>query len=445
MTIAEAAKISNGGPGGNRGLSFQKCVDAAAAAGTTVPAGNMTMVVTTPEVDLWGGGGGRAFMAVDKEIAAFAHEVSHGIGLEHSHSTNVSGPCGGGPDEYHDPFDVMSWACTTRGTQTPRFGSGGPAFNAFQMDRMGWLGRSEILVFGAGGTTSNTITVTALYKPGAGGTRLVRIPFDASDLNRYFTVELRMPLNWDAGIGPPIVVLHESRWDPVHSQFRSYLIRGSLDGPAAQTLNANGVTINVQSIDPASQTAQVQITSQLATQCVLGFVWREAGPGDHVCVTGLAREAARAENQLADSRRSPNGGPSGPNTCKQGFVWREAFPGDQVCVPGTARSRVRGENTVGPSVVNPARFAFGPNTCKLGFVHREGDDKDWVCVSGTTRTETRTENSLGPSRTVAGSDACKQGFVWREAFPGDKTCVPGTSRTRARTDNAAADSRRIAF
>src|SRR5262249_2014866 len=67
--------------------------------------------------------------------------------------------------------------------------------------------------------------------------------------------------------------------------------------------------------------------------CKNGFVWREARPGDNVCVTPQTRSQTAADNRMAAFRRSPNGGPYGPSTCKQGYVWREAFPGDLVCVP----------------------------------------------------------------------------------------------------------------
>src|SRR5947209_7186538 len=66
--------------------------------------------------------------------------------------------------------------------------------------------------------------------------------------------------------------------------------------------------------------------------CRQGFVWREAVSNDHVCVSGQARDQARADNAHAAERRQPGGGASGPDTCKQGFVWREAIPSDHVCV-----------------------------------------------------------------------------------------------------------------
>jgi hypothetical protein len=61
--------------------------------------------------------------------------------------------------------------------------------------------------------------------------------------------------------------------------------------------------------------------------CKQGLVWREARPGDHVCLTSETRTQTADDNRRGLSRRIP-----GEDTCKQGYVWREAFPGDLVCV-----------------------------------------------------------------------------------------------------------------
>jgi hypothetical protein len=87
--------------------------------------------------------------------------------------------------------------------------------------------------------------------------------------------------------------------------------------------------------------------------CKSGFVWRNAVPGDQVCVTPQANQAAAAENALAPSRRSPNGGPWGPDTCLPGYVWRGARPSDHACVPSASRDRVAGEDGY-PAVSNLA-------------------------------------------------------------------------------------------
>ena len=74
--------------------------------------------------------------------------------------------------------------------------------------------------------------------------------------------------------------------------------------------------------------------------CEPGFVWREAFPGDHVCVTPAQRDLAKADNAAAASRRVP-----GSDTCQSGFVWREARPDDHVCVTPQTRDQVRYDNS----------------------------------------------------------------------------------------------------
>ncbi|MEU3620677.1 hypothetical protein ABZ725_51860 [Streptomyces sp. NPDC006872] len=78
--------------------------------------------------------------------------------------------------------------------------------------------------------------------------------------------------------------------------------------------------------------------------CRQGFVWREAVPGDRVCVTPGTRTQAQADHRQADARRQPGGGAWGPDTCRQGFVWREAVPGDHVCVTPGTRTQAQADN-----------------------------------------------------------------------------------------------------
>ncbi len=79
--------------------------------------------------------------------------------------------------------------------------------------------------------------------------------------------------------------------------------------------------------------------------CKQGFVWRDAFPGDHVCVTPAMRRQAAADNANAASRRQPGGGAYGPDTCKQGFVWRGGNPADHVCVTPAIRSQTAADNS----------------------------------------------------------------------------------------------------
>lgn len=83
--------------------------------------------------------------------------------------------------------------------------------------------------------------------------------------------------------------------------------------------------------------------------CIQGFVWREAGPGDTVCVTPDVRSSTAAQNQAAAGNKEPGGGAYGPDTCKQGFVWREAFPGDTVCVTPAVRTQASNDNAAAAS------------------------------------------------------------------------------------------------
>jgi hypothetical protein len=427
---------------------IQDCVAAARAGGYTVPAGNRTIAITNDSVDSGSAGGAVLLDPGAWNVAFAAHEMGHGTDLNHSFSDdptyrNASWSQIG---EYDDEWDVMS-AMHVFPTNTARFGAGPPGLNAHHVDRMGWLPRNAILTFGADGARTRTIRVAGLSRTGASDPRLVRIPFDPADPMRYYTVELRLRDGWDAGIPASTVLIHEVK--KLGGSYTTYVLRqrtGSRDPVAQLTDTANDVSIRVLGIDPASGTAQVQITSGIADRCLQGFVWREARPGDLVCVTGSVRSETRQENALAPSRVEPGGGPFGPDTCRQGFVWREAYPEDHVCVPGASRTRAREDNAAAAGRRNPARFVYGPNTCTPGFVWREADQRDYVCVSGAVRSETRQENALAPSRVEPGGgpfgpDTCRQSFVWREAYPEDHVCVPGASRTRARQDNAAAASR----
>lgn len=82
--------------------------------------------------------------------------------------------------------------------------------------------------------------------------------------------------------------------------------------------------------------------------CLDGYVWRDAIPGDHVCVTPDRRQLAHNENAEAGLHVDPAGA-YGPNSCVAGYVWREAYVGDVVCVIPARRSQVKQENIDGPS------------------------------------------------------------------------------------------------
>ena len=431
----------------NRGQRWQDCIDVAHNGGYNVPSGNLIAVITSPGIDLFGYIGVGSFLPDTVDMGGMTHESGHGLGYQHSFSDDPGFRDADWAQigEYDDEWDAMSWA-NASGTLTANYGWAAPGMNGPHRDRMGWLKHEEIMTFGADGATSRTISLVPLYGS-APGTKLVRIPFDPGDLFHYYTVEYRTKTGYDAGFDSNIVMIHEVKKgdrDP-RDVYLTYLIRshtGNRD--PLQSLNANGVTISVGTVTPTS--ASVMISSAMAGRCVQGYVWREAGPNDHVCVSGATRSQAQQDNAQAGARRQPGGGPYGPDTCRQGFVWREAFPNDHVCVTGATRSEAQADNAQASARINPAKLAYGPNTCVQGYVWRDADTMDYVCVSGATRSQAQQDNAQAAARRQPGGgpygpDTCRSGFVWREAFPGDHVCVTPATRSQARDDDAQAESR----
>lgn len=77
--------------------------------------------------------------------------------------------------------------------------------------------------------------------------------------------------------------------------------------------------------------------------CKPGYVWREAFPGDSVCVVKEQADQAKLDNAAASSRVDPDGD-HGPQSCLQGYVWRVARESDLVCVEPEVRERVLMDN-----------------------------------------------------------------------------------------------------
>ena len=82
--------------------------------------------------------------------------------------------------------------------------------------------------------------------------------------------------------------------------------------------------------------------------CRNGYVWREAYPGDHTCVTPDQRARAVIDNRQAGNRVSATDRTYGDKTCRQGYVWRESFDGDTVCVTPAERARAKMDNARAP-------------------------------------------------------------------------------------------------
>ncbi len=92
----------------------------------------------------------------------------------------------------------------------------------------------------------------------------------------------------------------------------------------------------------------IKTTGKPSLVCPGGYVWREASPSDHVCVTPLQRKKAAAQNAAAAAHVSQTDHTSGPTTCASGYVWREAYVGDVVCVTPSDRDAANDENAQAP-------------------------------------------------------------------------------------------------
>jgi hypothetical protein len=123
--------------------------------------------------------------------------------------------------------------------------------------------------------------------------------------------------------------------------------------------------------------------------CLDGFVWRQATPRDHVCVTPAVRAQTARDNALASTRRSATAGTFGPDLCVPGYVWRQALPGDHVCVTPATWQQVHDDNRTAGARRNALRVRIGshaavPARCDQGPCEavRGPTRRYWVHVDG---------------------------------------------------------------
>jgi hypothetical protein len=100
-----------------------------------------------------------------------------------------------------------------------------------------------------------------------------------------------------------------------------------------------------------SMAAGVTLASPPSNTCISPYVWRNARPGDAVCVTDQTRTKVAQENANPGANKQPGGGASGPETCVSGYVWRQAFDGDTICVQPPERDATLADNAAAASRV----------------------------------------------------------------------------------------------
>ncbi|MCX8256510.1 putative Fibronectin type III domain-containing protein [Beijerinckiaceae bacterium RH AL1] len=95
-------------------------------------------------------------------------------------------------------------------------------------------------------------------------------------------------------------------------------------------------------------------------------------------IVGHDRCSAFQETDFTTDPQRPSGG----DTCAEGFVWREAYPNDHVCVSPAVRSQAAADN---------ARHQTAP--CPAPLVPRMARRNDTVCVSAAVATATKQDNT----------------------------------------------------
>lgn len=205
----------------------------------------------------------------------FAHEMGHNFSLLHSQSLDCGATALGGTctaSSYGDPSDTMGGGAT-------------PHFNAVHKDKLGWF---------AGGPAIATATasgrhVLAPYATGAAGTKALRVPRGtdpATGLPRYYYLEYRQPVGFDAGLGSignltagvqvrlggpeQAPELLDMTPDSVATSSFDDFRDSALVAGRSYVDSAAGVTISVVSADANGAVVDVTVPGTAAATCVRG-------------------------------------------------------------------------------------------------------------------------------------------------------------------------------
>ncbi|MBS1598404.1 MAG: hypothetical protein JST75_09260 [Bacteroidetes bacterium] len=276
MTIAEgAAKALNPGGAAYQDMIFQKAkaelqnsygVDWKDFYGVAV---SFQSADNGSQGGIFDGGPG-VFMDIrfvkSQGAARWGHEMGHGFGLDHSRTNlqNWSFCTGGAPNDYTDPYDVMSWNCNNKFAD-PNYGTSGPGMNAWNMRLMGGLDESRVWKSGSASAVSSRITLRPLHNLSSPGYLAAELPGIDGDSN--YLVEFRVPQYWDAGIGGAGVIVHRYAQDNSRSfpNVNSYIMKGTNDqkllgvGDVFEKGTGPFSRVKVVSIDAAAQTAVVAL------------------------------------------------------------------------------------------------------------------------------------------------------------------------------------------
>ena len=176
-----------------------------------------------------------------------------------------------------------------------------------------------------------------------------------------------------------------------------------------------------------------------AGTCKEGYVYRQAGPSDNVCVPPASQAQAVADNAANASRKLVN--VYGPDACAMGYVWREAYSGDKVCV--TPETRARRRLTMPPwiplgSLAPTGRTPASPGTYGAKRLRETMSASRVRCVPRPRR---QRRSFITYSCCHLGSGHLHRGLRMARGFFWDRVCVTPAVKAQAAADNAAAPSR----
>jgi len=495
----------------NRRQIWDDCINAAAAGGYNLPDGRLAAVVTWPSRDLYGWPGRGAYMPWNAEIGAYAHEVGHGFGFEHSYSND---PTYRNADwaqigEYHDPWDVMSYAAVySTDTGTDGHGRWGPGLNAYHKDRMGWMPTDKIYRFGAKGETSATIWLEPLTtydyrtfylewintidwgKLAGLGRRGLRHGFEESSYKKTSYSKTTTPtLTSTTSKTPTTTTATNLDWSKLGSTIRE----GSLGDFDSDSLVLDPKSPNFDFTSALGKDWNPTIATRLSPEDfkldlpslpLLDIDWSKIFPLPptylmiripfdstdpfHYYTVEYRRNSGLdagipADHQVLIHEVKAHKDKEGRDDGYRSFLIRNLTSHGK---PPSTWLNANGVSITTLSVGDHAAQILVQQACKEPFVYRRACNNDYVCVTEEARARTEDENLLHSSRVnpacsnggcYYGRDTCLQGFVWREACPGteydedgesrprDRVCVPIESRTTAAQDNALHNGRDVDF
>jgi hypothetical protein len=150
---------------------------------------------------------------------------------------------------------------------------------------------------------------------------------------RYYPARSEGEVNWEAPGDELLSFFFDDPFDGGNS------FSASAPPSSPYTVLAQEISGTGAGYDPDDQQLTFQVLGRYGpTTCVPGYVWREAFPGDHVCVLPSVRQQAANDNREAAERAGSDG------QCKSGYVWREARGRDHVCVTPETRQQAEDDD-----------------------------------------------------------------------------------------------------